>query len=343
MKERTEHTYRIDNMRAVAILLVVFAHSVIIYDPAWTWFSSVHEAAFLRDVKTVIAMIHMPIFTFLSGYLFHKKPQRSSFPKLLRDKAKRILIPYFVFALFWMIPIKLLVGFSQYTEVSFGELVLKGIVLGQYNGHLWYCYFIFAAFVVAYLLYHGVKRVANRLGKPCSDEGVYAILLAVAVLLYAMKNSSLLNVPGVSRMLKRFCGNFVWFCFGSLTGAYLEQRSIPRALAVGVKYGSLAGFCLTVFFYFRGVKLLSAGIGLLGILGSYCIVPAKPVKALSALAKNSFGMFLFHSPFVYVTFTYLPDISPVWMVLINFGLFGTAAYAATILLRRTRLKFILGE
>lgn len=96
----TIYDYRIDNMRAIAILLVVFAHSVIIYDPGWIYFSSINEAPVLKNLKSVCALVHMPVFTFISGYLFCNKPRSVSFSKLFIAKVKRILVPYLVFAFF---------------------------------------------------------------------------------------------------------------------------------------------------------------------------------------------------------------------------------------------------
>ena len=124
MKNRVDYNYRIDNMRAVAILLVVFAYSVIIYDPGWTHFSSVNDAPVLRDIKTVFALVHMPIFTFISGYLFSNKPHTISLSRLINTKVKRILVPYLVFSLFWMIPIKLMIGFKPYVEAALFNMIV---------------------------------------------------------------------------------------------------------------------------------------------------------------------------------------------------------------------------
>ena len=118
MNLQKSHDFSIDKIRAIAIILVVFAHSVIIYDPGWPHFTSVNESPILKDIKIVFALIHMPVFTFLSGILFCKKPRSITFQKLIIDKSKRVLIPYLFFAVCWMIPVKLLIGFQPYVNTN---------------------------------------------------------------------------------------------------------------------------------------------------------------------------------------------------------------------------------
>ena len=55
------------------------------------------------------------------------------------------------------------------------------------------------------------------------------------------------------------------------------------------------------------------------------------------------GMFLFHSPLVYISFTYYPNINPILMILINFICFGFLSSLITELIRKTPLKVIIGE
>ena len=54
-------------------------------------------------------------------------------------------------------------------------------------------------------------------------------------------------------------------------------------------------------------------------------------------------MYLFHSPLVYLTFKFLPNISPILMIIINFIVFGSISYIITYLIRKTKFKFIIGE
>ena len=70
-------------------------------------------------------------------------------------------------------------------------------------------------------------------------------------------------------------------------------------------------------------------VGLLGLL--LCIA--------GAIA----GIYLFHSPLVYISFTYWPNIAPMAMAAINLIGFGSVAYMLTNLIRATNMGWIIGE
>lgn len=61
------------------------------------------------------------------------------------------------------------------------------------------------------------------------------------------------------------------------------------------------------------------------------------------IARNSFGVYLFHSPLIYITFANLPDANPIIVVVLNLVVFGAVAYGLTELIRKTRLKVMIGE
>lgn len=60
-----EREYKIDNLRAIAILLVVLGHSIIIYDPNWGLISSEVECMPFMYLKKMINLVQMPLFFFI--------------------------------------------------------------------------------------------------------------------------------------------------------------------------------------------------------------------------------------------------------------------------------------
>ena len=58
---------RIVNLRALAILLVVFGHSIILYQNSWSLYSTVRAVPALDLVKRWIDLIQMPLFFSLDG------------------------------------------------------------------------------------------------------------------------------------------------------------------------------------------------------------------------------------------------------------------------------------
>lgn len=55
------------------------------------------------------------------------------------------------------------------------------------------------------------------------------------------------------------------------------------------------------------------------------------------------GIYLFHSPLVYISFTYWANIAPMAMAAINLIGFGSVAYMLTNLIRATNMGWIIGE
>ncbi len=66
------------------------------------------------------------------------------------------------------------------------------------------------------------------------------------------------------------------------------------------------------------------------------------VGAWGKIGINSFGLYLLHSPLIYIIFTYLLNSSPIVVSLLNFFVFGGLAYLMTVLIRKTPMKLLIG-
>ena len=85
----------IDRAKGIAILLVVFGHLVARQTPAHvTWYD---------PLRIVVYLFHMPLFMYLSGYVTFlsgaARTPRHDWPKLVRKRAPRLLIPFLLFGL----------------------------------------------------------------------------------------------------------------------------------------------------------------------------------------------------------------------------------------------------
>lgn len=61
---------KIVNIRAIAILLVVFGNSIILYSSTWNLYTSTNQVLILDYLKRIIDLIQMPLFFSISGFLF---------------------------------------------------------------------------------------------------------------------------------------------------------------------------------------------------------------------------------------------------------------------------------
>ena len=76
----------IDIAKGIGILLVVWAHILLV---GWT--------------HRFIYAFHMPLFFFISGYLF-KSDKYNSFKDFFKKRFKRLIIPYLIYSVFtWTI------------------------------------------------------------------------------------------------------------------------------------------------------------------------------------------------------------------------------------------------
>ena len=75
----------------------------------------------------------------------------------------------------------------------------------------------------------------------------------------------------------------------------------------------------------------------------FSIIPNKYNKFLSFFSSISFGLYLFHSPLVYITYANIPDANPIIVVLLNFMIWGTVAALFTIAISKSKIRFIIGE
>lgn len=81
---------KLDNIRALVAILVLFGHSIIIYDPHWTLYSNSNSSVLLYYIKQYINLIQILLF-FLSGWCFNYKIKKCknmgegiSYPNVLK-------------------------------------------------------------------------------------------------------------------------------------------------------------------------------------------------------------------------------------------------------------------
>lgn len=160
-----EREYKIDNLRAIAILLVVLGHSIIIYDPNWGLISSDVECLPFMYLKKVINLVQMPLFFSLSGFCYGLSKNQTFNKKMLQNKFMRILLPYFFICFLYMDPIKIGLGVPGY-DFSL-EMLLQQMVLFVNNGHLWYLPALFLMFVASSLALRGGGKKIYQI-----DDGV---------------------------------------------------------------------------------------------------------------------------------------------------------------------------
>lgn len=314
---------KITNLRALAIMLVVLGHSIIIYKSGWNYYTTSQDCQLFNYVCLFIYLFHMPLFFSISGYLFIDSCTKKKFSTILKNKFKRLIIPYLIIGILWVYPIRIISNYSGFVGHSFLYNIIINIILGLDNGHLWFLPSLFFMFIISYFL---EKYVKNRKIK-------FILILSMFLL------GHILNLSWISETLKFI----IWFYFGDFIRKYsLENKMKYRKIVV---IATISFICMYFITY-----NLSAYISL---LFKYCvcltiipllynIISNREFTLLQKISGYSFGIYLFHSPMIYFTFCFLPNICPMLMLVINFFCFGFVAYFISKQLCNNKLKFIIG-
>lgn len=111
---------RIVNLRALAIILIVLGHSIIIYDRSFDLLKSDIAMPMFETVKHFISFIQLKLFFSISGFLMFYKINNydntslsvslKSVVQFFGDKFYRLLVPFFCVCVIWMDPIKIILG-----------------------------------------------------------------------------------------------------------------------------------------------------------------------------------------------------------------------------------------
>lgn len=334
MEQKNRFT-KIGNIRAFAIFLVVLGHSIILYSQSWDLFTTKNEVVFLDILKKVIDIPQMPLFFALSGYLFvrtHRK--KRGFLYLLKNKARRLLIPYFGIGFFFLLPIRIAIGFSSYQDLEVKQVLWK-FCNSSDVGHLWFLPALFVVFLLSELILMIAESIPGLKKRP----EVFFVFSALCLYLEGYRIGF-----GYAPLLGAF-NYLIWFSLGYLF--HIWQPLLQRVYQVWWIKILLLGLCAILHGYCTVVDSARLAFSLaakgLFVMNAFGMMPDKTCHVVQKVDCNSFGIYLFHSPLIYITYATIPDAPPVIVVLINLVVFGAVAYGLTEVVRKTRFRILIGE
>ena len=330
MQNKTKYG-KITNLRAVAIILVVIGHSIIIYSSKWNRYTTINHVYALDRLKDWINLIQMPLFFSISGFLFEKSWEKYRFLTLLRNKMLRLLVPWLCVGFGWMIPIRILVGYEGYSGAGAGQ-ILRYFFLGQDDGHMWFLPALFVCFIIAYILRHAARFMGA--GNNIRIRKIVVICIAFGLL----RKSYLLNDIG---MLRDAASYLFYFETGALL-AGMKDHGKARIKAAGLLVFTICSITALAFPH-SPYSVAMVMIKTIMVISVYAFMPDQTNRITEAVSRYSFGLYLFHSPLVYITYTFLADANPMIVVGLNLVGGGLLAAIVTYMIRRSPVSFVLGE
>lgn len=309
---------KFDFIKAVAILLVVLGHT------------TNHYSALPAKVVTIaIYLFHMSLFVAVSGAIFQFGCENGKYAKFLpflANKAKRLLVPFAFTALLVLAPTLIACG---KTDLGYVGTVADIFVGGEFVKHLWYLQALFWIFITMWCI---VRTKVN----------LFLALLGSMVLAVSCSHFDANRYLSIGMAINKL----PMFILGMIV-LHSKQSwlQVVAWLSVCILFGIVQIVCKSqlvdsvVSFLFSG-----SIVGLCIALADFLYVKVKDSRTLAFLAKQSFGIYLFHMTPIYFIRYWRCDAWPLWLsVPATFAFSLIVSVGFTVIVRICRLQALIGE
>lgn len=286
--------------KAVLMLAVVLCHSAAFY--GGNWFpvitpKEVHSG--LGVLSSWLGSFHVYAFTVISGYIFYyvkyERGGYADFRRFAKTKILRLLVPYFLISLLWVVPLT-----QVFYHYSVTDLISK-YALGEAPSQLWFLLMLFGVFLIAYPLSNTFKNkplvsivVVGTLfvigfAAPMVTRNYYQIFTSCAFIVYFWMGFTLRH------KVKEF--KFSQLC--KLGGVLLIVNIVSFApsyfLCDNSMYAKLSKIA------FRVISNISGSVGaFLLLLAIARKIKWQESKIFLAISEMSFPIYLIHQQIIYV-------------------------------------------
>ena len=339
----------IDVARGIAMGLIVFSHAI----------SATATEAY--PVYRFLFFINVPIFFVLSGFTFRVKKEES-FLQFLKTKFLRIMLPYFVWALLFLIPYLIFGGeiiekvgqnssfdfWQQIGNVFYGNGANNAL---KQNGPLWFLPALFAT----EMLYYFIVRFAKNWKW---QTVIFAMTIVVGYLCTVFADKFYLPW-GINSALT--IGMFFYFGYLIKEWKMFEKISLKINLVVTIFAAVVCGVAIYFNEYLNVVwadyQYRNYFLTLLiGFTSAWIIIQIARLinknRLLECVGKNTMAILIFHKIVIVVAQTKLGGFSEMMTssnalleVLLSFvvGVVATLVSIAASMVLRKICPFLIGE
>lgn len=334
-----------DIVRALLMLLVVLGHCTyyqISTNYGGAYYQDLMLQAGVNDtlvhritswVTGAIYTFHMPLFMVLSGAVFSVQLSKGKYGELMlfiKNKFRRLLLPFLLTALFVSIPLKYFSGYWEQSDSLIGDIIIGQLLL-QGNTHLWFLPTLFCEMIIFWVLH----RYTNWL----SNKAIYMVL--ILSLMHLLIKSPLWIFTYVVKF-------GIWFYLGMLFNEYRQDfNNVVNKHKVIV----VASIFIILFIIERiligGDGLVRHGMHRLAVFvaaiigmwlfysSCYCMWKnniIRETKYLSFLSINSMGIYLYSDPLNYIILSWFYHTYSI-------SAFGNEVYAFLLYIGRFIVTF----
>ena len=265
----------------------------------------------------------MELFFMISGFFFAMELKKSSIPKILKHRFKRIVIP-FILGLIILVPIVLsffsLVNHVGFTFLDFDVIkssYISGWVLGFENffptAHLWFLYYL----IIFYILTLFLKNVIYNINFNSIFKLIILGVIITSIVMFFMKRWIVENpltlvpeIPSLIHFYVFFLSGFFTFNNTALmddikrNSKYLLSSGLLLSLVAIIPQLWFERVDLEYYFLIKVIAILlsSSSIYLLvfGLWGYCSCLNLKDSKYLSYITDASYWVYLSNMPIVVI-------------------------------------------
>ena len=268
-------------LQFVGVISVIFGHSM----------NSIPVPTIFTDIKAWIYTYHMPLFFFISAFLFsYKGGYDQGYSSVLLKRFWRLIVPYLIWNALFIVP-KILFKDFIYDEVELSFRYFFRIMLRPRDnilGHTWFLFALFEMYLIAIFL-DKAKRIKTL--------WIPVIMLLAVLNAFGVKNRWL----AVGDLMM----NGVFFWCGLLAGS-IPIDSLKKSLKD--KYLTAATVFVTVFTTLVWVFLRDMAINTL-VLGFSVLILAMILQVklqlggglIEFVSRNSFPIYIMHWPVIMIS------------------------------------------
>jgi peptidoglycan/LPS O-acetylase OafA/YrhL len=332
-------------LKTFSLIGVIFLHAVYPFTaPGEFWkFYAPWQSALAETFKFWGELLLIPSFMLASGYLAalseDRRPRKAS--EYIVNRVKRLLVPWFLLSIFWMVPLYTLFDIPAYNRpegFTLGE-TYQAALLGLFAEHLWFLLVLF--WVTSFWAI--LQPLRRRFGLL---SGLVCAFAASLLMRYYGQGLTLYCVRETDGPLLWFTAGYVFFRYRTRAEKTAEWHPLLLFVVNAVFFVALSRYSSQtplIYWITCGVGALAAFQVCLHL--ARCYEWLRQFRLYRYFEDNSFRFYLFHMPGGYLTFKILAATGmtaplPLILLSFSFNVCLTAGIVATANAIEKRFNFI---
>lgn len=339
-RRKDEELNNCNEIKVILMLLIILYHSCVFWTGEWFTCNPAEESIMMSIFAKWLNTFHIYGFTLISGYIYYyvyyERKGYTTFLVYIKKKFRRLLIPYFMIALIWVIPIQnLIFGYDTI-------YIIKNYFFGCSPNQLWFLLMLFGVSIIFYPLTKYMKNNSS----------------IIIVFVFYIFGFIFINKVGNYFMIGRVFEYIIyfWLGFNIRSEKFKFVWKIPTSLYIFTHFTffaltqicSLIGssFCNNLMFLTNFSTNIVGAIAIFIILQRFIEKNRSLTKhIISRFSKISMPIYLFHQQLIYIPILLFNGVMNPMIIMVIcfcFSLFG-ATILSLLFMKFKTTRFIIGE